>query len=65
MAVAKRPIKSRERDRRSNRSVPASEPVASVSVYGPGWRFPGDGDVSEIERLVRETAERVGGLLAG
>ena len=41
------------------------EPVASVSVYGPGWRFPGDGDVSEIERLVRETAERVGGLLAG
>ena len=37
--------------------------VASVSVYGPGWRFPGDGDTTEIERLVRETAERVGGLL--
>ena len=39
------------------------QPVASVSVYGPGWRFPGDGDTTEIERLVRETAERVGGLL--
>ena len=39
-------------------------PVASVSVYGPGWRFPGDGDVAEIERVVRETAERVGALLS-
>ncbi len=38
--------------------------VASVSVYGPGWRFPGDGDTGEIERLVRETADRLGGLLA-
>jgi len=43
----------------------AGEPVASVSVYGPGWRFPGDGDVPEIERLVRETADRVGTLLTG
>jgi len=39
--------------------------VASVSVYGPGWRFPGDADTTEIERVVRETAERVGALLGG
>ncbi len=39
--------------------------VASVSVYGPGWRFPGDADLPDIERLVRETADRVGALLAG
>jgi DNA-binding IclR family transcriptional regulator len=43
---------------------PDGEAVASVSVYGPGWRFPGDADTTEIERLVGETAERVGGLLA-
>ena len=43
---------------------PDGEAVASVTVYGPGWRFPGDADTSEIERLVRETAERVGRLLA-
>ena len=42
---------------------PDGEAVASVSIYGPGWRFPGDADTTEIERLVRETAERVGGLL--
>jgi len=34
-------------------------PVASVSVYGPAWRFPGDADTCEVERLVREAAERV------
>jgi DNA-binding IclR family transcriptional regulator len=39
--------------------------VASVSVYGPGWRFPGDANISEIERVVRETADRVGALLGG
>ena len=43
---------------------PDGEAVASVTVYGPGWRFPGDADTTEIERLVRETAERVGRLLA-
>jgi len=42
---------------------PDGEAVASVSIFGPGWRFPGDADTTEIERLVRETAERVGGLL--
>jgi DNA-binding IclR family transcriptional regulator len=42
---------------------PDGEAVASVSIYGPGWRFPGDADTTEIERLVLETAERVGGLL--
>jgi DNA-binding IclR family transcriptional regulator len=39
------------------------EAVASVTVYGPGFRFPGDADTCEIERLVAETAERVGALL--
>ena len=34
MAVAKRPTNRRARDSRSNRSVPASEPVARVSVIG-------------------------------
>ena len=43
---------------------PDGEAVASVTVYGPGWRFPGDADTTEIGRLVRETAERVGRLLA-
>ena len=43
----------------------SGEAVASVSVYGPGWRFPGDADTTEIERVVRETAERVGALLGG
>jgi DNA-binding IclR family transcriptional regulator len=42
---------------------PDGEAVASVSIYGPGWRFPGDADTTEIERLVRETAERVSALL--
>jgi DNA-binding IclR family transcriptional regulator len=44
---------------------PDGEAVASVSIYGPGWRFPGDADTTEIERVVRETAERVGALLGG
>ena len=44
---------------------PDGDAVASVSVYGPGWRFPGDADTTEIERVVRETAERVGALLRG
>jgi hypothetical protein len=39
--------------------------VASVTVYGPGYRFPGDADTCEIERLVVETAERMGALLGG
>ena len=39
------------------------EAVASVTVYGPGFRFPGGADTCEIERLVAETAERVGALL--
>ncbi|MEO2156029.1 MAG: IclR family transcriptional regulator C-terminal domain-containing protein, partial [Acidimicrobiales bacterium] len=39
------------------------EVVASVTVYGPGFRFPGGADTCEIERLVAETAERVGALL--
>ncbi len=44
---------------------PDGDAVASVSVYGPGWRFPGDADTTEIERVVRETAVRVGALLGG
>ena len=39
------------------------ETVASVTVYGPDFRFPGDADTCEIERLVVETAKRVGALL--
>ena len=39
------------------------ETVASVTVYGPDFRFPGDADTCEIERLVVETAKRVAALL--
>src|SRR6056300_603627 len=40
MAVAKRPINSRKREGRSNRSVPASEPVATVLIIRYSGRNP-------------------------
>ena len=37
--------------------------VGSLTVYGPGFRFPGDADTCAIEQVVRDAAARVGARL--
>ena len=44
---------------------PEGTAVASLTVYGPVFRFPGESDTCEIERVVGEAAARVGARLAG
>ena len=38
--------------------------IAAISIYGPAWRFPGDRDEGELERLVREATDAVTARLA-
>ena len=40
-------------------------PVGSLTVYGPGFRFPGDADTCAIEQVVRDAVARVGARLGG
>ena len=44
---------------------PDGTAVASLTVYGPVFRFPGGADTSEIELVVREAAARVEAKLEG
>jgi IclR family KDG regulon transcriptional repressor len=44
---------------------PDGTAVASLTVYGPVFRFPGGADTAEVEQVVREAAARVGVRLAG
>ena len=44
---------------------PDGTAVASLTVYGPVFRFPGGADTSEIELVVREAAARVEARLEG